>query len=186
MADVDFGDTLNYLAEDHHVQAILLYIESITQARKFISAARAAARLKPVIVLKAGRFDTGAKAAASHTGALAGRDDVYHTAFERAGLLRVYSIPELFDMVSILGLAKSQLPINDRLAIITNGGGIGVLAADALAEEGGRLAQLSKSTLTRLDKMLPATWSHNNPVDIIGDAPPERYGADPASVTARS
>jgi acetyltransferase len=173
MADVDFGDTLNYFAEDHRVHAILLYIESITQARKFMSAARAAARLKPVIVLKGGRFASGAKAAASHTGALAGRDDVYQAAFERAGMLRVYTIPELFDMVATL--AQSQRPAGDRLAIVTNGGGIGVLAADALAQEGGRLAELSKESMLALDRLLPPTWSHGNPVDIIGDAPPERY-----------
>ena len=173
MADVDFGDTLNYFADDPQVHAILLYVESITHARKFMSAARFAARLKPVIVLKAGRFEAGRKAATSHTGALAGRDDVYHAAFERAGLLRVYSIPELFDMVTTL--TQSRTPAGNRLAIITNGGGIGVLAADTLAEAGGQLAQFSNQTLKQLNQALPSTWSHGNPVDIIGDASPARY-----------
>lgn len=175
MADVDFGDALNYFAEDDEVHALLLYVESITHARKFMSAARAASRLKPVIVLKAGRFETGAKAAASHTGALAGSDDVYDAAFARAGLLRVFSIAELFDMAETV--AYAQRLSGDRLAIVTNGGGMGVLAADALAAEGGRLAELSKDTLEKLDRALPSTWSRGNPVDVIGDAPPQRYAA---------
>ena len=173
MVDVDFGDTLNYLAGDAATRAILLYIESIKDARKFMSAARAASRMKPVIVVKAGRHAEGARAVASHTGALAGADAVYDAAFERAGILRVYSLEELFDAVQTLALAKP--PQGDRLAILTNGGGIGILATDALIDQGGRLAELSEETIAELDKVLPPTWSHANPVDIIGDATGRRY-----------
>jgi len=173
MVDVDFGDTLNYLAGDADTRAILLYIESIKDARKFMSAARAASRMKPVIVVKAGRHMEGARAVASHTGALAGADAVYDAAFERAGILRVYSLEELFDAVETLALAKP--PQGDRLAILTNGGGIGILATDALIDQGGRLAELSEDTIAELDKVLPPTWSHANPVDIIGDATGRRY-----------
>jgi len=173
MVDVDFGDTLNYLAGDAATRAILLYIESIKDARKFMSAARAASRMKPVIVVKAGRHAEGARAVASHTGALAGADAVYDAAFERAGILRVCSLEELFDAVETLALAKP--PQGDRLAILTNGGGIGILATDALIDQGGRLAELSEETIAELDKVLPPTWSHANPVDIIGDATGRRY-----------
>lgn len=173
MSDVDFGDMLDYLANDPDVHAILLYVEAITHARKFMSAARAAARMKPVIVVKAGRHPEGAKAAASHTGALAGSDDVYDAAFRRAGMLRVLTLEELFDAVETL--SQMDLPSGDRLALLTNGGGIGVLAADALIDEGGRLAELSSDTMDRLNKTLPRTWSRGNPVDIIGDAPGKRY-----------
>ena len=154
-------------------RAILLYIESIKDARKFMSAARAASRMKPVIVVKAGRHAEGARAVASHTGALAGADAVYDAAFERAGILRVYSLEELFDAVETLALAKP--PQGDRLAILTNGGGIGVLATDALIDQGGRLAELSEETISELSQVLPPTWSHANPVDIIGDATGRRY-----------
>ncbi|RMF88324.1 MAG: GNAT family N-acetyltransferase [Nitrospirae bacterium] len=171
--DVDFGDVLDYLASDPTCRAILLYIESIRDARKFLSAARAAARNKPVLVVKSGRVPEGAKAAASHTGALAGADDVYDAAFRRAGMLRVAEIDELFDAVETL--ARMQPLRGDRLAILTNGGGPGVMATDALIEQGGHLAQLSEETLERLDAFLPAAWSRANPVDIIGDAPPERF-----------
>jgi acetyltransferase len=173
MADVDFGDMLDYLANDAATRAILLYIEAVTHARKFMSAGRAAARMKPVIVVKAGRHAEGARAAASHTGAIAGSDAVYDAAFRRAGMLRVYSLEELFDAVETLALAEP--PKGDRLAILTNGGGMGVLATDALIELGGQLAELAPETLARLDAALPATWSRANPVDIIGDAPPGRY-----------
>jgi acetyltransferase len=173
MCDVDFGDMLDYLAGDFSAKAILLYIESITQARKFMSAARAAARMKPVVVVKAGRHAEGAKAAASHTGAMAGADEVYNAAFQRAGMLRVMDMQALFDSVETL--AKSQPFSGDRLAILTNGGGVGVLATDVLMDKQGRLADLSPETLARLNRVLPATWSRNNPVDIIGDAPPDRY-----------
>ena len=173
MADVDFGDMLDYLADDRYTSAILLYIEAITHTRKFMSAARAAARAKPVIVVKAGRHAEGARAAASHTGALAGSDAVYDAAFRRAGVLRVKSLPDLFDAVATLAL--SQQPAGERVAILTNGGGMGVLATDALIERGGRLAELSADTLKSLEHALPPTWSHGNPVDIIGDAPGSRY-----------
>lgn len=176
MADVDFGDLLDYLALDPGTRAILLYVEGVTQARKFMSACRAAARAKPVIVIKGGRHAEGAKAASSHTGALAGSDAVYDAAFRRAGALRVYTLEELFDAAETLATAapirRSQA---DRLAILTNGGGLGVLATDALIDQGGRLAELAPETLQALDAALPATWSHGNPVDVIGDAPGSRY-----------
>ncbi|HEX5794784.1 MAG TPA: bifunctional acetate--CoA ligase family protein/GNAT family N-acetyltransferase [Geminicoccaceae bacterium] len=173
MADVDFGDLLDYLAQDAKAAAILLYMEAVTAARKFMSAARAASRLKPVIVLKAGRHAEGARAIASHTGALAGSDAVHEAAFRRAGMLRVANLLELFDAAAIL--ASSPVVKGDRLAILTNGGGFGVLATDGLIDEGGRLAELAPETLRRLDAVLPPTWSRANPVDIIGDAPGRRY-----------
>src|SRR5271170_8042632 len=175
MADVDFGDMLDYLAADPSTRAILLYAEGITHGRKFMSAARAAARGKPVLVLKAGRSTAGAQAAASHTGMLAGRDAVYDAAFRRAGILRVGHMAELFDAAETLALTRPQT--GDRLAILTNGGGAGVLATDALEAAGGRLASLAPETIARLGRVLPVTWSHGNPVDIIGDAPGERYAA---------
>jgi acetyltransferase len=174
-ADVDFGDVIDFLAADPHTRAILLYIESVTHARKFLSAARAAARNKPVMAIKAGRTALAAKAAASHTGALAGADDVFSAAFRRAGIVRVDTTEELFEAAETL--ARSPGLAGDRLAIVTNGGGPGVMAVDALAGGAGRLATLSPRTIEWLDKVLPATWSRANPVDIIGDAPPERYAA---------
>ncbi|HEX7968910.1 MAG TPA: bifunctional acetate--CoA ligase family protein/GNAT family N-acetyltransferase [Stellaceae bacterium] len=179
MADVDFGDMLDYLASDGATRAILLYIEAIKEARKFMSAARAAARTKPVLVVKAGRFAEGARAAASHTGALAGADAVYEAAFRRAGMLRVHDMAELFDAVETLALTQPQY--GDRLAILTNGGGPGVLATDDLIGMGGALAALSPETVKRLDAVLPRTWSRGNPVDIIGDADGRRY-ADALSI----
>jgi acetyltransferase len=173
MSDVDFGDLLDYLALDGDTRAILLYVESITHARKFMSAGRIAARSKPIVVVKSGRSDAGAKAALSHTGALAGSDAVYDAAFSRAGMLRVSVLRELFEAVETL--AAGMRVKGDRLAILTNGGGIGVLATDAMAERGGRLATLSAETFAMLDRLLPATWSHGNPVDVLGDAGPERY-----------
>jgi len=175
MNDVDFGDMLDYLANAPETHSILLYVEAITHARKFMSAARAAARAKPVIVIKAGRHAASAKAATSHTGALAGADDVYDAAFRRAGMLRVGGLADLFAAVETL--ARLQSIQGDRLAILTNGGGIGVLATDDLLDAGGRLAALSPATVAALDASLPKTWSHGNPVDIIGDAPGERYQA---------
>ena len=172
-ADVDFGDILDFLASDGETGAILLYIEDVRHARKFMSAARAAARSKPVVVLKAGRVPEGAKAAASHTGALAGSDDVYDAAIRRAGMLRVLTTEDLFGAVETL--ARARPLFGERLAIMTNGGGPGVMATDALVCGGGRLATLSNETLRRLGEVLPPTWSHANPVDIIGDAPAERY-----------
>jgi acetyltransferase len=172
-ADVDFGDLLDYLALDPQTKAILLYVESIADTRKFMTAGRIAARAKPVVVIKSGRSAAGARAAFSHTGALAGSDAVYDAAFRRAGMLRVGELRELFDAVAALtaGLRVG----GDRLAVLTNGGGVGVMAADALEAQGGRLAKLTPETLAALDGLLPATWSHGDPVDIIGDAPPERY-----------
>jgi acetyltransferase len=172
-ADVDFGDVLDFLASDGETGAILLYVEDVRHARKFMSAARAAARSKPVVVLKAGRAPEGARAAASHTGALAGLDEVYDAAIRRAGMLRVLSTEDLFAAVETL--ARARPLFGERLAIMTNGGGPGVMATDALVCAGGKLATLSLETVRRLDELLPATWSHANPVDIIGDAPAERY-----------
>jgi len=173
MADVDFGDMLDRLAIDPAIRAILLYVEGVTHARKFMSAARHAARTKPVLVVKAGRFAESGKAARSHTGALAGSDAVYAAAFRRAGILRVDTLAELFDAVETLALTQPQS--GDRLAILTNGGGPGVLATDALIAQGGRLAELSLATMAQLERILPSTWSRGNPVDMIGDAPGRRY-----------
>jgi len=172
-SDLDFGDVLDYLSMDPSTRAILLYIESIKSRRNFMSAARAAARNKPVLVIKAGRVAESAKAAASHTCALAGLDDVFDAAISRAGMLRVYDINELFAAVETL--AKSNPARGERLAIMTNGGGPGVMAVDALIGDGGQLACLSEQTISELDKVLPSIWSRLNPVDIIGDASGERY-----------
>ena len=173
--DVDFGDLLDFFALDRATRAIVLYVEAIKDARKFMSAARAAARAKPVIVIKAGRAVQGAKAAATHTGALAGADAVYDAAFRRAGLLRVFDLEELFDATETLGRLK-PFP-GRRLALLTNGGGLGVLAVDRLIDLGGVLAELSPETTARLNAVLPPTWSKSNPVDIIGDADAARYVA---------
>lgn len=172
-ADVDFGDMLDYLAMQPGTTAVLLYVEAVTNARKFLSAARACARLKPVVVVKAGRHALAAQAAASHTGALAGVDAVYDAVFRRAGLLRVRDTQELFDAAETLAIASP--PAGERLLILTNGGGPGVLATDSLLDHGGTLATLSPQTLDALSQVLPATWSGANPVDIIGDAPAARY-----------
>ena len=173
MVDVDFGDMLDYLATDPDTRAILLYLEGVTHGRKFMSAARAASRTKPVLVLKAGRSAAGARAATSHTGVLAGTDAVYDAAFRRAGMLRVGTMAELFDAAETLALTQEQA--GDRLAILTNGGGAGVLATDALLAAGGKLAGLAEKTFEELNRFLPKTWSRANPVDIIGDAPGKRY-----------
>ncbi len=180
MADVDFGDMLDYLASDSETDAILLYIEAVAHAhtfnaRKFMSAARAAARIKPIIAIKAGRSAIAARAAASHTGALAGVDAVYDAAFQRAGILRANDLDEIFDAVETLSMRPRVT--GDRVAIITNGGGAGVMAVDALSDLNGTLAELNPETLAKLDKVLPPTWSHGNPIDIIGDANGERYAA---------
>ncbi len=172
-ADVGFSDALEYLADDAATSAILLYIESIQHAPEFMRTAARSAKHKPVIAIKSGRVRAAQKAAASHTGALAGSDEVYEAAFRQAGILRVQSIEDLFGAVETLARAK---PLHgDGLAIFTNGGGPGVMATDSLILNRGRLAQLSAATMARLDAVLPANWSHANPVDIIGDAPPERY-----------
>ena len=173
MADVDFGDLLDYFANDFSTAAILLYVESITNARKFMSAARAAARSKPVILVKSGRYVEVTRTVVSNSEAMAGTDAVYDAAIRRAGMLRVHTLDELFGALE--SLAIGNRPKGDRLAILSNGGGIGLLAADGLIERGGRLAEISDDTLARLNMVLPATWSHTNPVDIIDDAPSSRY-----------
>lgn len=172
-ADVDFGDMLDYLASDPGTDAILMYMESIRDARKFMSAARAAARNKPVVVIKSGRVPEGAQAAASHTGAMAGADDVYDAAIRRAGMLRVDTTDELFAAVETL--ARLRPFWGDRLSIMTNGGGAGVMATDALVLDGGKLARLSDKTRAALDTALPTTLGRVNPVDIGGDADLARY-----------
>ena len=172
-ADVDFGDLLDYLASDARTRSILLYIESIESPRKFMSAARAAARNKPVIVVKAGRAGKGLQAAASHTGALAGSDMVFDAAIRRAGMLRVDTLQDLFMAAETLARFGSNR--DEALTMMTNGGGAGVLAADAAALAGVPLCELSDSLRVSLDAVLPPTWSHGNPIDIIGDAPVLRY-----------
>ncbi|MHB8948873.1 MAG: bifunctional acetate--CoA ligase family protein/GNAT family N-acetyltransferase [Rhodoferax sp.] len=172
-ADVDFGDMLDYLASDAKTRAILLYAESIESPRKFMSAARSAARNKPVIVVKAGRSAPGQLAAASHTGALAGSDMVFEAAIARAGMLRVNTLQELF--LAAETLSRFRTNTSDSMTILTNGGGAGVMAVDAAAYAGVKLAGLSDSTRHKLDAVLPANWSGSNPVDIIGDAPVARY-----------
>jgi len=171
--DVDFGDLLDYLAADRQTRAILLYIESITSPRKFMSAARVAARSKPVIVVKAGRGPAGMKAAASHTGALAGEDIVFDAAIRRAGMLRVDTLKELF--TSAQTLARFRDNRSAELMVMTNGGGAGVMVADAASTLGVKLARPGEALVRSLNALLPANWSHGNPIDIIGDAPAQRY-----------
>jgi acetyltransferase len=173
MLDVNWGDLIYYLGDDPNTHSIVIYMESIGDARSFLSAAREVALTKPIIVLKAGRTEAAAQAATSHTGALAGSDAVLDAAFRRSGVLRVDRISELFDMAEVL--AKQPRPKGPRLTIITNAGGPGVLATDALLRNGGELAQLSDETMAALNQQLPSCWSHHNPIDILGDANPERY-----------
>jgi acetyltransferase len=173
MIDVDFGDMIDYLGNDPQAKSILLYIENLTNFRKFMSAARAVSRVKPIVVLKSGRSEAGAKAAASHTGAMAGEDVVYDAAFQRAGVVRVDTIQDLFDCAELM--AKQPRPTGSRLAIITNGGGPGVMATDALAQYGVDPAPLDDDILGKLNQVLPAFWSRSNPIDILGDASPERF-----------
>ncbi|HVX62744.1 MAG TPA: bifunctional acetate--CoA ligase family protein/GNAT family N-acetyltransferase [Pirellulales bacterium] len=174
MLDVGVGDLIDYFGADPSTESIVLYVESITEARQFMSAARAFARRKPIVVYKAGRFAQSAKAAASHTGAMAGVDAVYDAAFQRAGAVRVTEVDDLFDCAELLG--RKRIPKGPRLAIVTNAGGPGVMATDALLDRHGMLAALPDALIARLDSVLPAYWSHGNPVDILGDAPPERFG----------
>jgi len=173
MLDVDWSDLIYYLGDDPHTKSIVIYMETIGNARAFLSAAREVALSKPIIVIKPGRTEGAAKAAASHTGSLTGSDEVLEVAFRRSGVLRVNSIAELFYMAEVLG--KQPRPKGPRLTILTNAGGPGVLATDALITNGGELAKLSPETMEAYNKLLPAAWSHNNPVDILGDASPERY-----------
>ena len=173
-ADLDFGDYLDYLVTDPCTKAILLYIEGINDSRRFMSSLRAAARVKPVIALKVGRHAAGAEASMSHTGALVGSDETFSAALSRSGVLRVDTIGQLFAAAKTLSSAHYRVA-SERLVIITNGGGPGVMAADRATDQGIELSTLSSETMAALDKVLPDVWSHNNPVDIIGDAPPERY-----------
>jgi acetyltransferase len=173
MLDVGWGNLIDYLGDDPHTRSIVVYMESIGDARSFLSAAREVALNKPIIVIKAGRTEQAAKAAASHTGSMAGSDDVLEAAFRRVGVLRVNSIADIFYMTEVL--ANQPRPKGPKLAIVTNAGGPGVIATDALLMQGGELAELSVATNEALDKVLPPHWSHNNPVDIIGDAGPERF-----------
>ena len=173
MLDVDFGDMIDYLGSDPAVSSIVMYVENLTRVRNFMSAARAVSRIKPIIALKAGRTRAGAIAAASHTGAMAGEDLIYDAAFKRAGIVRVKTFAELFDCASFIG--KQTKSVNRGLAIVTNAGGPGVMAVDALSDYGLEPLSLSGKTLARLNAVLPDFWSHANPVDILGDATAERY-----------
>jgi acetyltransferase len=173
MLDVGFHDLIDYLGSDPNTSSILIYMESLKNPRRFMSAARAFARHKPIIVLKAGKSEAGAKASLSHTGSLAGNDAVFRTAFQRAGVLQVDTIQQLFDCAQ--ALAMQPLPKGDRLAIVTNAGGPGVLATDYLSERGGKLSALSDETIGQLNGILPEHWSHGNPVDVLGDANAKRY-----------
>lgn len=174
MLDVDWSDLIYYLGDDPHTKSIVIYMETIGKARAFLSAAREVANTKPIIVIKPGRTEGAAKAAASHTGSLTGSDEVLEVAFRRSGVLRVNGIAELFYMAEVLG--KQPRPNGPRLTILTNAGGPGVLATDALITNGGELAKISPEAMEEFNKLLPAAWSRNNPVDILGDASPERYG----------
>ncbi|MFN3927251.1 MAG: bifunctional acetate--CoA ligase family protein/GNAT family N-acetyltransferase [Pseudanabaenaceae cyanobacterium] len=174
MLDVSWGDLIYYLGDDPHTKSIVIYMESIGNARAFLSAAREVALTKPIIVLKAGRTEIAAQAATSHTGALAGSDEVLSAAFRRCGVLRVENISDLFDMAEVLS-KQPKLPQGNRLTIVTNAGGPGVIATDAFIQAGGKLAELAPETKQKLDQILPAHWSHGNPVDILGDADADRY-----------
>ncbi|NEN92767.1 MAG: bifunctional acetate--CoA ligase family protein/GNAT family N-acetyltransferase [Okeania sp. SIO3H1] len=174
MLDVDWGDLIYYLGDDPHTKSIVIYMESIGNARSFLSAAREVALTKPIIVIKAGQTEAAAKAAASHTGSLTGSDEVLNAAFRRCGVLRVNRISELFNMAEVMA-KQPRLPKGPKLTIITNAGGPGVLATDALIATGGELAPLAEETIAQLNEFLPTHWSHANPIDILGDADPERY-----------
>jgi acetyltransferase len=173
MLDVGFGDLIDYFGTDPATRAMMLYIESISDARRFISAARAFSRTKPIVAYKAGRFSESAKAASSHTGAMAGEDAVCDAAFQRAGIERVFSIDDMFDCAQLL--SRRQIPRGPRLAIVTNAGGPGVMATDALIAGRGQLATIGEATLEKLNAVLPQAWSHGNPIDVLGDATPERF-----------
>ncbi|RJR47612.1 MAG: GNAT family N-acetyltransferase [Desulfobacteraceae bacterium] len=175
MLDVDFGDLIDFLGNDPDVKSILLYVESLTNFRKFMSAAREVSRVKPIIVLKSGRSAAGAQAAASHTGAMAGEDAVYDAAFKRAGIVRVDDLQDFFDCAELL--AKQRAPAGPRIVVVTNAGGPGVMAADAVAQNGLELSRLSAEMMDRLNRILPPHWSHSNPIDLLGDATAERYAA---------
>jgi acetyltransferase len=182
MVDVGWGDLIDYLGDDPRTRSILIYMESIGDARAFLSAAREVALTKPIIVIKAGRTEPASRAAASHTGAMAGSDEVLEAAFRRSGVLRVHQLEDLFNMAEVL--AKQPRPNGPRLGIVTNSGGSGVMATDALIAAGGQLAELSSLSLAALNGLLPAHWSHGNPVDLLGDASPERYARAAGIVAA--
>jgi acetyltransferase len=173
MADVGWGDLIDYLGDDPQTRSIVIYMESVGNARSFLSAAREVALSKPIIIIKAGRTEQAAQAAASHTGSLTGSDEVLDAAFRRSGVLRVDRISDLFYMAEIL--ARQPRPKGPRLTILTNAGGPGVLATDALITNGGELTVLSDTTISELNEVLPPQWSHANPIDILGDASPDRY-----------
>jgi acetyltransferase len=175
MIDVDFGDLIDYFGADPKTKSILMYVEGITEARKFMSAARHFARTKPIIVVKSGKFSESAKAAASHTGSLSGEDGIYDAAFKRAGVVRVNEIADLFNAAEVLG--TQPLPRGPNLAIITNAGGPGVMATDSLIAQGGKIAKISQKTIDSLNAVLPPFWSHGNPIDVLGDAKADRYKA---------
>ena len=181
-AEVDFGEVLDFLVTDAPTRAILLYVEGIRDARRFVSALRAAARVKPVIALKVGRYASGSRAASSHTGALVGSDAVFDAALRRAGTVRVKTYTQLF--AAARALACERLPAGERLAILTNGGGPGVMAADCAAENGVPLAELARESIEELNRKLPPQWSHGNPIDIIGDAPAQRFADAAAAALA--
>ena len=173
MLDVGWGDLIEFLGDDPQTASIVIYMESIGNAKAFLSAAHEVALQKPIIIIKAGRSEKSSKAAASHTGAMVGSDEVLEAAFRRSGTLRVYHVSELFNLLE--ALAKQPRPHGPRLAIVTNAGGPGVLATDALIESGGQLANLSSETIASLNELLPSHWSHGNPVDVLGDASPEQF-----------
>ena len=171
--DVSFGDLIDYFGQDPNTKSIVLYVESIANARTFMSAARAFSREKPIIVYKSGRFPESAAAAASHTGAMASEDSIYDAVFRRAGLARVFDFGNIFDFTDLVG--RKRIPKGNRLAIVTNAGGPGVMATDSLIAMGGKLVKLSDETMDKLNDYLPPFWSHGNPVDVLGDATPERF-----------
>ena len=171
--DVNFGDLIDYFGQDPNTKSIVLYVESLTNARTFMSAARAFSREKPIIVYKSGRFPESAAAAASHTGAMASEDSIYDAVFRRAGLARVFDFGNIFEFTDLVG--RRRIPKGNRLAIVTNAGGPGVMATDSLISMGGKLVELSEKTMQRLNEYLPPFWSHGNPIDVLGDATPERF-----------
>jgi acetyltransferase len=173
MLDVGWGDLIYQFGDDPHTKSILIYMESVGDARSFMSAAREVALTKPILVIKAGRSQAASRAAASHTGALTGSDEVLDAAFRRSGVLRVHNIADLFYMAEVLG--RQPRPKGPRLTILTNAGGPAVLATDSLVNNGGELAEVSPESMKRLDEFLPPHWSHNNPIDVLGDADSERY-----------
>lgn len=171
--DVNFGDLIDYFGQDPNTKSIVLYVESMANARTFMSAARAFSREKPIIVYKSGRFPESAAAAASHTGAMASEDSIYDAVFRRAGLARVFDFGNIFEFTDLVG--RRRVPKGNRLAIVTNAGGPGVMATDSLISMGGKLVELSEKTMQKLNEYLPPFWSHGNPIDVLGDATPERF-----------